>query len=87
MKMSRVYLPEMGRKISRGARVTWSSAAGNLTGIVKDIEIDLNAAKEMIPWMTVTNIRNLTENTECRDLMLCATDGYMKMMKMEFTNV
>jgi hypothetical protein len=84
--MVRVYLPDTRTKISLGARITWTSAAGVLTGIVKNIEIDLNAAQKMIPWMTVTKIRNLTENTESSDLMLCATDDYMKMMKMEFTN-
>lgn len=75
----------MRTDISVGSKVEWSSAAGVLTGTVKSIRIDLNGAGEMIPWVVVDRITNLTENKTLRQdysIMLCGTHGYMVMMKM-----
>ena len=53
-------------------RVTWSCLAGELTGNVVDIVLDLNAAGAVVPWIDVK-----TERTTVR---LCATDANLKMM-------
>ena len=53
-------------------RVTWSCLAGELTGNVVDIILDLNAAGAVVPWIDIK-----TERTTVR---LCATDANLKMM-------
>ena len=63
--------------IAIGNMVRWSSAAGVLTGKVDNIQLDLNGAGEMIPWMTVKNISPIGHSA----VRLCATDGYLKQMK------
>lgn len=66
-------------RISVNDMVRWSSGAGILIGKVDKIELDLNGAGEVIPWMTIRNI-NPVGNFAVR---LCATDGYLKQMKVE----
>lgn len=53
-------------------KVTWSCLAGELTGNVVDIVLDLNAAGAVVPWIDIK-----TERTTVR---LCATDANLKMM-------
>ena len=53
-------------------RVTWSCLAGELTGNVVDIVLDLNAANQVVPWIDIK-----TDRTTVR---LCATDMNLKMM-------
>lgn len=64
-------------KISIGDMVRWTSKAGVLTGKVDIISLDLNAAGEVIPWMTIRNISPIGYSA----VRLCATDGYLKQMK------
>jgi hypothetical protein len=68
--------------ISIGNKVRWSSAAGILTGKVDNIQLDLNGAGELIPWMTVRNISPVGHSA----VRLCATDGYLKQLKVEVLN-
>jgi hypothetical protein len=65
--------------ISIGNMVRWSSKAGILTGKVDNIQLDLNGAGELIPWMTIRNISPIGYSA----VRLCATDGYLKQMKVE----
>jgi hypothetical protein len=72
-------------RINIGDSIKWVSAAGVLTGTVKSIKLDLNAAGETIPWMTVQDI--VGENGRVRSgVCLPGTDGYFAMMKLEVLN-
>jgi hypothetical protein len=62
-----------------GMMVRWSSAAGILTGKVDNIQLDLNGAGEMIPWMTVKNISPIGHSA----VRLCASDMGLKQLKVE----
>lgn len=65
-------------KLQINNNVTWSSAAGQLSGVITNITLDLNAAGNVVPWMYIA-----TENTTVR---LCATDSYLKMMKVQLVS-
>jgi hypothetical protein len=39
--------------IKIGDRVRWSSSAGTFRGEVADMRLGLNAAKELVPWITI----------------------------------
>lgn len=65
--------------ISIGNMVRWSSAAGILTGKVDNIQLDLNGAGELIPWMTVKNISPIGHGA----VRLCASDMGLKQLKVE----
>ena len=54
-------------------RVTWSCLAGQLTGTVVDVVLDLNAADKVVPWIDIK-----TDRTTVR---LCATDMNLKMRR------
>ena len=56
-------------------RVTWSCLAGELTGTVVDVVLDLNAADKVVPWIDIK-----TDRTTVR---LCATDMNLKMMSVQ----
>ena len=62
-------------RINIGDSIRWVSAAGVLTGTVKSIKLDLNAAGQTIPWMTVQDI--VGENGRIRSgTCLPGTDGF-----------
>ena len=74
-------------KLEIGNRVKWVSAADrNLRlagitaqvreGVVTNIVLDLNAAKQTIPWMIVAH-------NDGRKTKMCASHDYLKMMKVE----
>lgn len=69
-------------KIQVGNKIKWVSRAGVLTGIVKSIKLDLNAAGETIPWLTVLDIVS-DEGGLHSGVCLPGTDRYFAMMKME----
>lgn len=72
-------------RINIGDSIRWVSAAGVLTGTVKSIKLDLNAAGQTIPWMTVQDI--VGENGRIRSgTCLPGTDSYFSMMKLEVLN-
>ena len=64
-------------RIEIGTFVTWSSAAGQLLGEVTKIRLDLNAAKTIVPWVT---IRHLDTDTL---ITLCGTSEFLEMMKLK----
>jgi hypothetical protein len=66
-------------RISTGNMVRWSSGAGILTGKVDKIELDLNGAGEIIPWMTVKNISPIGNSA----VRLCGSNSGLKMLKVE----
>lgn len=74
-------------KLVIGNKVKWVSAADRelrmvgitaqvREGVITNIVLDLNAAHKTIPWMIV-------EHTDGRKTKMCATDDYLKMMKVE----
>lgn len=67
--------------INIGDIIRWRSRAGVLTGTVTKIKIAPNAAGQSIPWMLVEDVENYIGMSES-NVMLPATDGYFKMMKL-----
>lgn len=67
-------------KIKINDTVTWSSAAGQLTGTVANIVLGLNAANETIPWMDIDNIVD-NKGNQIGGVRLCANNNYLKMMR------
>jgi hypothetical protein len=69
-------------RIEKGNIIQWSSRAGKLKGLVRDIVLDMNAAQQVCAWMMVADVVN--EDGEFQNnVYLNATDGYLKMMKVE----
>jgi hypothetical protein len=59
-----------------GSYISWSSAAGHLTGKITNIVLSPSASGAITPWIDVAiSGRNSTR--------LCANDGYLAMMKVE----
>lgn len=69
-------------RIERGNVITWTSRAGILEGTVLDIVLDLNAANEVCPWMSIVNIID-SNGKKHSNTRLNANHGYLKMMKVE----
>ena len=74
-------------KLEIGNSIKWVSAAdrelrlAGITaqvreGVITNIVLDLNAANETIPWMIVAH-------NDGRKTKMCASHGYLKMMKVE----
>jgi hypothetical protein len=64
-------------KLKIGDKISWISAAGNLTGTISNIVLDLNAAQKTIPWIDIKIQDRLN------GVRLCATDSYLKMMRVQ----
>ena len=62
-------------KLEVGTKVRWVSAAGVLEGEIVRIVLDLNAAQQTIPWIDI--------KTNVNTVRLCATDSYLKQMRVE----
>ena len=58
--------------------ISWSSAAGNLEGVITNICLNLNAANQIVPWIDVTLGQVAGHDYSVR---LCATHGNIKMMR------
>lgn len=69
-------------RIEVGSRIKWVSKAGILSGVVKMIKLDLNAANQTIPWLTVMEIVD-QNNERVPATQLPGTDSYFAMMKLE----
>jgi hypothetical protein len=69
-------------KMEIGNKIRWKSAAGVLTGVVKSIKLDMNAAKQVCPWILVEDVENWVGMTQS-NVMLNGNDGYLKMMRVE----
>ena len=65
-------------KLQINNNVTWSSAAGQLSGTIVNIVLDLNAAGQVVPWIDIK-----TERTTVR---LCATDSNLIMMNVQLVS-
>jgi hypothetical protein len=65
-------------KLQINNNVTWSSAAGQLSGTIVNIVLDLNAAGKVVPWIDIK-----TERTTVR---LCATDSNLIMMNVQLVS-
>ena len=69
-------------KLETGTKIRWTSRAGVLTGIIKSIKLDMNAANQVCPWMLIEDVENYLGMTQS-NVMLNGNDGYLKMMKVE----
>lgn len=69
-------------KINIGDTLKWVSRAGTLTGKVNNINLDLNAAGDTIPWLLVQEITD-QDGKKLSGCLLPGNDGYFKMMKLE----
>lgn len=67
-------------KLEIGTKIRWTSRAGVLTGVIKSIKLDMNAAKEVCPWILVEEVENWVGMSQS-NVMLNGNDGYLKMMK------
>ena len=58
--------------------VSWSSAAGNLEGVITNICLSLNAANKIVPWIDVTLGQIAGHDYSVR---LCATHQNLNAMR------
>jgi hypothetical protein len=64
-----------------GMKIKYECAAGKRSGVITDIFLGKNGKGELIPWMLV-DTDEFTANPDTK-VKLCATDSYLKMMKVE----
>jgi hypothetical protein len=64
-------------KLEIGTQITWVSAAGKLSGTIKNIVLAKNAADKVVPWIDVVYGQD-------RGARLCATDSNLKQMKVQY---
>ena len=57
--------------------VRYESAAGTIRGEIVSMRLGLNAANQLVPWITIEHIVNYREVKA----ELCATEQYLNMMK------
>ena len=69
-------------QISVGSKIRWISRAGALTGKVKSIKLDLNAAQKLCPWIIVEDVENYIGMSQS-NVMLNGNHDYLKMMRFE----
>ena len=60
-------------KLRINDKVTWSAASGVKVGTIINVELSLNAAGNIVPWLDI--------KTEKNTVRFCATDTNLKMMK------
>ena len=60
-------------KLCVNDKVIWECAAGIKSGKIIDMELSLNAAKQVVPWLFV-------RDSEYKITCLCATDENLKML-------
>lgn len=68
--------------IEKGNIIQWVSRAGTLKGLVSEIIIDMNAARELCAWMMIVDVVNQDGEFQ-NNVYLNATNGNLKMMKVE----
>jgi hypothetical protein len=63
--------------------VSWTSAAGDLEGVITNITLNLNAANQVVPWIDI-----LVGQIAGHDysVCLCATHSNLKMMRVAKLN-
>jgi hypothetical protein len=60
--------------------VSWSSAAGNLEGVITNITLSLNAANQIVPWI---DIKVDEVNGHDVSIRLCATHQNLNAMRVQ----
>ena len=65
-----------------GTKIIWASAAGQLEGNSSNIRLNLNRAKQVVPWITISEVVG-TNGLKHSDVYMCATDEYLKQMKVQ----
>jgi hypothetical protein len=65
-------------RLNTNDRISWSSAAGVMTGVITNIELNLNAAQKIVPWI---DIKSFTDEGRTFSTRLCATQGNLVMMQ------
>lgn len=68
-------------KLAINDKITWVSAAGRLTGTIKNIVLSENAADQTIPWIDITDISDVNTNKRHSNTRLCANHNYLLQMK------
>ena len=67
--------PKVGVKI--GDRVRWTSAEGDIRGEIVSMRLGLNAANEVIPWLTIECMRY----GRLQHIDMCGLESHLRMMK------
>ena len=65
-------------KLEIGTKITWISRAGKLNGTISNIVLSLNAAGKVVPWI------DIKQPGRAQIVRLCATDEYLKQMKVAY---
>jgi hypothetical protein len=68
-------------KLEIGNRITWVSRAGKLNGTISNIVLSLNAAGKVVPWI------DIKQPGRAQIVRLCATDEYLKQMKVAYDDL
>ena len=58
--------------------ISWTSAAGNLEGVITNISLNLNAANQTVPWIDILVGQIAGHDYSVR---LCATHQNLKAMR------
>ena len=70
-------------KLEIGTEISWKSAAGELTGFIKNIVLSENAAGKTIPWIDVTEIVNIHTGKKHSNCRLCASHEGLLQLKVK----
>ena len=65
-------------QLNTGDNVKWSSAAGNINGVITNICLNLNAAKQIVPWI---DIEVIDKKGRAHSVRLCGTNQNLIMMR------
>ena len=65
-------------KLKINDTITWSSAAGKLTGTITNIVLSENAAGDTVAWLDVSHNSRITR--------LCGIDMNLKMLKVQLVD-
>ena len=70
-------------RLAIGNKVRWESAAGVKRGTVRKIVLDLNAAGDTVPWITIEEDHDPVAPHHRLNYMVhfCATDSNLKGMR------
>lgn len=68
----------MKNGIAVGDRVRYESAVGTIRGEVTHIALYMNAANQLVPWLTIEFYNQLGKLVH---VSLCGNEEYLKMMK------
>jgi len=63
--------------------ISWTSAAGSLSGYITNICLNLNAANQVVAWIDVTTLNDAGREYIVR---LCATEQNLKAMRVAKLN-